>query len=464
MQQIYAKNDRYDILTPNGWEHFDGIFFNKDANKLSRKIKFGDGSFIIATEDHRFFSNRIEVTVKELTVGMKLDSVTGPRQIESIFDLVLKDTYDIFNATNHVIVANGVDSHQCDELAFVRNTIATLFFASIAPTLATGGKCIITSTPNSDEDHFADMWRKANKTFDEYGNVTDLGINGYRAFRAYWDEHPERGEDYAREMRAELGDEKFAREILCEFIQDAETLIDATKLSKLEGKDPIEKQGQIRWYKRPEKHYTYLVALDPSLGTGGDFSAIQIFEIPGMKQVGEWSHNKTPIQRQIAILSDICQYISDIIGTRTDIYYSVENNTLGEAALVVINEMGEENIPGNFISEPRRAGTGSRYRKGFTTTHKSKLSACAKFKSLLETGRLSIASKLLISELKNFIAGGNSYNAKIGEHDDLVMATMLIVRMAQLLQNYDAKLDAELRDHIDNFAEPLPFIMLGAGY
>ena len=35
----------------------------------------------------------------------------------------------------------------CDEFAFVRPTIAKEFWTSISPTLATGGKAIITSTP-----------------------------------------------------------------------------------------------------------------------------------------------------------------------------------------------------------------------------------------------------------------------------------------------------------------------------
>jgi hypothetical protein len=50
-----------------------------------------------------------------------------------------------------------------DEFAFVRPTIATEFWTSISPTLATGGKAIITSTPNSDEDQFALLWKGANK-------------------------------------------------------------------------------------------------------------------------------------------------------------------------------------------------------------------------------------------------------------------------------------------------------------
>ena len=347
----------------------------------------------------------------------------------------------------------------CDEFAFVRPTIAQEFWTSITPTLATGGKCIITSTPNSDEDQFAQIWRAANKCFDEFGNETELGINGFKAFRSRWEEHPDRNEYWAVQMRAQLGEERFRREIECEFIIFDETLINPLHLAEMAGIDPIEKQGQIRWYKRPERDRTYVVALDPSLGTGSDPAAIQVFEMPGLKQVAEWSHNKTIVQRQIVIMQEICKYLADTAGNN-NVYYSVENNTLGEAALVVIASMGEENIPGTFLSEPRRSGAGARYRRGFNTTNKSKLSACAKLKSLVETRRINIASKTLISELKTFVAHGGSYAAKIGEHDDLVMSTLLAVRMIQLLQEFDSNLDAELRDGIDTFIEPLPFILI----
>jgi hypothetical protein len=78
----------------------------------------------------------------------------------------------------------------------------------------------------------------------------------------------------------------------------------------------------------------------------------------------------------------------------------------------------------------------------------------------VETRRLVVASKALISELKTFVAAGTSYAAKIGEHDDLVMATLLAVRMVMMLQQFDANLDAELRDSADDFIEPMPFILI----
>lgn len=344
-----------------------------------------------------------------------------------------------------------------DEFAFVRPTIATEFWTSISPTLATGGKAIITSTPNSDEDQFALIWKGANKCEDEHGNPTEVGRNGFKAFRAFWNEHPDRDEAWAEQQRAALGADRFRREMDCEFIIADETLIAPAKLMDLEGRNPIYKTGQVRWYKKPDPEKIYAIALDPSLGTGGDPAAIQVFEANSTEQVAEWKHNRTDIPTQIRILADIIKHINETVKNPANIYYSVENNTIGEAALISIAEYGEENIEGYFLSEP---GSGTRrYRKGFNTTNKHKLSACAKLKHLIESRRMTISSASLISELKNFVSSGTSYAAKPGETDDLVMATVLVVRMMQLLQNYHADLDEHMKDHQDHIDEPLPFVM-----
>jgi hypothetical protein len=347
-----------------------------------------------------------------------------------------------------------------DEFAFVRPTIAKEFWTSISPTLATGGKAIITSTPNSDEDQFAYLWKGANKCEDEYGNPTDIGINGFKAFRAKWQEHPDRDEKWAAQQRAALGEERFRREMECEFVIDDETLISAIKLMDLEGREPIRKTGQVRWYKEIDPNKIYVVALDPSVGTGGDPAAIQVFEANTTDQVAEWRHNQTDIPTQIRIMADIIDIIHEVVKNDQSIYYSVENNAIGEAALISIAEWGEERIKGYFLSDNSSAGS-RKMRKGFNTSNKTKLAACAKLKNLVESGRMKINSRNLVSELKNFVAAGPSYKAKMGETDDLVMATILTVRMLQQLQSYHTELDAQIRDHGDTIIEPMPFISLG---
>jgi hypothetical protein len=344
-----------------------------------------------------------------------------------------------------------------DEFAFVRPGIAKEFWTSISPTLATGGKAIITSTPNSDEDQFALLWKGALKCEDEYGNPTEVGINGFKAYRSYWNEHPDRDEAWAAAQRAQLGEDRFRREMGCEFIINDETLIAPAKLIDLQGHEPLYKTGQVRWFQRPREGRTYVVSLDPSLGTGGDAAAIQVFEANTTEQVAEWRHNRTPIPEQIRILADICAHINEIVNDVKSIYFSVENNTIGEAALISIAEYGEENIKGYFLSEPASGGS-RRYRKGFNTSNKPKLSACNKLKTLIESGKMKIRSASLVSELKTFVASGAGFAAKPGETDDLVMATVLNIRMLQLLQTYDTGIDNQMRDHGDIVISPMPFI------
>jgi hypothetical protein len=347
-----------------------------------------------------------------------------------------------------------------DEFAFVEPNIAVEFWTSISPTLATGGKAIITSTPNSDEDQFANIWKEANYKFDEFGNEQILGRNGFFPFRAYWNEHPDRDENWANEERSRIGEERFKREHDCEFLVFDETLINSICLAGLEGDEPVMKMGQARWYKKVNPMSTYLLALDPSLGTGGDPAAIQILEIPSFEQVGEWQHNLTTIQGQVRILRDLCNYINDECaakGVQASIYYSIENNNIGEAALVAIDEIGEESIPGLFLSEPIKKGHVRRFRKGFNTTNSSKINACAKLKHLVESKRFRIRSKPLISELKGYIAKGVSFEAKVGLHDDLVSATLLVIRMALMLQEWDPAIYDKMREEReDEFLMPMP--------
>jgi hypothetical protein len=78
-----------------------------------------------------------------------------------------------------------------------------------------------------------------------------------------------------------------------------------------------------------------------------------------MEQVAEWQHNTTAIEGQIKILKDINGYIAECCPKMNgqNIYWSVENNTVGEAALVVIKN--EQNV--NYI--PSSGNKTTRYRQ-----------------------------------------------------------------------------------------------------
>lgn len=349
----------------------------------------------------------------------------------------------------------------CDEFAFVRNTIAKEFWASLSPTLATGGKCIVTSTPNSDEDTFATIWKQANNKFDEFGNEQAIGVNGFSAMKAIWSRHPDRDEAWANGERGRIGDERFRREHECEFVIYDETLIDAMHLTQLKGVDPSFRMGQVRWYKQPSPAYMYAIALDPAKGTGGDSSAIQVLELPTMVQVAEWQHNKTPVEGQMKCMMDIMQFLRDQ-GVH-QVYWTVENNGLGEAAMVVIRDTGEENFPGEFLNEPSRNGA-KRKVKGFHTSATSKIESSLMFKRLVENKKLKLNSKPLVSELKNFVARGHSYSAKPGEHDDLVTSMLMIVRMVSYISTFEDEVYSQVNSNLggmsldddDDYDSPMP--------
>lgn len=112
-----------------------------------------------------------------------------------------------------------------DEFAFVPPNKAQEFWTSIQPVLSTGGDCIITSTPKSDEDQFAQIYKGARDNTDEYGNENPKGVgrNGFFAVTVPWHAHPERDEAWAKPYKEQLGDARFRQEFEC---CAQETLVD----------------------------------------------------------------------------------------------------------------------------------------------------------------------------------------------------------------------------------------------
>lgn len=359
-----------------------------------------------------------------------------------------------------------------DEFAFVQPNIAAEFWAAISPTLATGGSCIISSTPNSDEDQFAQLWFAANDTIDDNGfeRKDGLGKNGFKAISVTWDKHPKRNEEWAKQQIGQLGIERFQREYECKFITEDETLINPITLANMSGVDPKFLINKVRWYEEPQPNHVYGVSLDPSMGTGGDNAALQVFDLTTMTQIAEWRDNKTPTPKQVEIMRKVLMYIHYMMLSHEDqdgdpeIYWTVENNSLGEATLTSIDYIGEDNFPGYFVSEPKSSGGGKR-RKGLTTSSRSKMAACSRLKSLVESRRIVLKSKALVSELKGFVRGGGSFKAKSGLTDDLVMATLGIIRLTQIVAQWDDSVNESLSyiddddDDYDDYDMPMPVVL-----
>lgn len=260
----------------------------------------------------------------------------------------------------------------------------------------------------------------------------------------------------------------YANDILisnCRFIIFEETLINPLFLSTMAGIDPIFKMGQVRWYKRPSAELMYVLSLDPAVGTGGDNAAIQVIELPTMIQVAEWCHNKTPIEGQLKVLQDIMKFMSTEYGV-VQIYWSVENNSVGEAALTVIRETGEEHFRGEFLTEPKGTRKTGSKSKGFHTGAKTKIEACALLKRQIEQNKISVRSKQLVRELKTFVARGHSYSAKPGETDDCVMSLVLNLRLIKFISTFESDVYEAVNSSLtsddlsDEQYQPMPMAIL----
>ena len=422
-----------------------------------------------------------------------------------------------------------------DEFAFVRPSIAEEFWTSIYPTISTGGKCIITSTPNTDEDKFAQIWfnAKMHETSDtwkdvfaerqkiagayaeeepenwdieyetadaklmyemqeaEYvGDVDDMESEHFTGFHVHWTRVPTHDGGFRDEkfkagvLRAGFSEEKWLREFECAFVSGDATLISPTKLATLKNvvRKPrfIDKWG-MRWYEEIKPNQIYGVVLDPSEGVGADDSCIQVWEVPQMKQVAEWNNNYADQTEQTKMLRRTLKRIFFIQmndpehsgGCQT--YYSVERNGLGIGILQSIEYEDESTFPGylidstmttaNIRGDGMSLAVANKWR-GLLTNVSSKKRYAVEFKNLVERNLFVPRSKHLASQLKTFVKAGNSYAAKEGSKDDIVMSCVLMAMLIDEIRLHEPDLDDLIRpdaddydpddfDHPDNMAMPI---------
>lgn len=316
-----------------------------------------------------------------------------------------------------------------DEFAFVQPGIQDEFWTSIAPTLSTGGSCIMTSTPNGDMNIFAQIWRGANIPKD---NNSALGVNDFLPIRVRWDEPPGRDEDFKQAQIAKLGERKWMQEYECEFLSSDRLLIDSIFLANLstevEAIRPKFAVKDVIFWSDIIEGGTYLVGVDPSTGSGEDFSVISIFEFPSMKQVGEFRSNTMSTTFVYSILKNVIKFLEQ---KNTTVFFSVENNGVGEGIIALFE--ADENPPqmAEFVSEE------GKNRRGMVTTRKSKMKACVNLKEMLEKGNITISSRILLAELKSYVRHGGSYRAQIGGTDDCISAVLIIIRILEEISSFE---------------------------
>jgi len=215
----------------------------------------------------------------------------------------------------------------------------------------------------------------------------------------------------------------------CEFISSSGTLIRSTILETLKTKSPIEIIGDLKLFKEI-RNRRLGIGIDVGTGIGKDYSVMQIFDIDTLEQIGEYHNNNLTITDFTKKIIDIFKFLDE--REATEIYYTVESNSIGQGVIVLL-----DNSTNEILNSVNMINDGRKKQKGMLTTVKTKVSGALRFKDLVESNKMKINSKSLISECKFFVKSGSSFRAESGMTDDLVMATVVFVNMLQRLSMFD---------------------------
>ena len=303
-----------------------------------------------------------------------------------------------------------------DEFAFVPATIAEQFFSSVFPTISSGKntKMIIVSTPHGMNMYYK-LWTDAvNKQ------------NDYVPIEVHWSEVPGRDQKWKENTIRNTSQEQFNQEFECEFLGSIDTLISSTKIKVIPYAPPLQSQGGLDVFEKPDKNKMYVCTVDVARGMGKDFSAFIIFDVSQMpyRVVAKYRNNEIKPMVFPNVIQQTCKgynnahilvEVNDLGGQISDaLQYDLEYDNL----LMTTQRGRAGQVLGSGFS-----GRGSQL--GIRMTKQIKKVGCSNLKTIVESDKIIINDFNIIEEMSTFSRQNNSWKAEEGCNDDLM--TCLII-------------------------------------
>ena len=304
-----------------------------------------------------------------------------------------------------------------DEAAFIDRIDS--IWASAQQTLATGGNCLVLSTPNGVGNWFHRTWMDA-----------EDGLNDFNFTRLHWTVHPDRVQEWRDEQDKLLGPSLAAQECDCDFITSGQSVVDGVILEEYrttQVKEPIEKRGidsNIWIWEPPNYTKDYIVCADVSRGDATDYSAFHIIDVESLEQVAEYKGRMSTRDYGNLLVNISIEYNNALL--------VVENNNIGWAAIQQCIDREYENLfymskDLQYVDTHKQINNKiNRMEKqvvpGFTLTQKTRPLVIAKLEEFFREKLVTVHSQRLIDELFVFIYNGSRAEAMSGYNDDLVMA------------------------------------------
>lgn len=320
-----------------------------------------------------------------------------------------------------------------DEAAFVRD-FDTLW-TGLYPTLTTGGRAILLSTPNGVGGQYYKLYKDA-----------EAGTNEFKAIKLNWDVHPERDQEWFDKETRNLSTRQIAQEYLCDFASSGETFLGDDDLKWLHSqiKNPIAREGFDRnvWiWARPLSEKKYVMSGDVARGDGKDFSTFHIADLSTGEIVAEYRGKIAPDR------------FGDLLNEYGLMYNKAllcpENNSFGYATIVRLRDLNYPKMyyqKNNAVYIGDYIPPGDTSSAGFNTSGKTRSLILTKLEELIRNKQIISYSSRFYDELKTFVWHENRVQAMKGENDDLVMS------MAICCWLYDASAEHGKDAHVLNQA------------
>ena len=296
-----------------------------------------------------------------------------------------------------------------DEAAFVRNF--DTIWTGIYPTISTGGRVIILSTPNGVGGQYYKLYTEA-----------EAGLNEFNPIKIMWDEHPERGQEWFEKTTKNLSKRQIAQEYLCDFATSGETFLDNESLHWLGTmiEKPIDRVGLDKnvWiWKYPLTEHDYILSADVSRGDAKDYSTFHIIDNTTSEVVAEYKGKIRP--------DTFAELINEFALKYNKALVCPENNSYGYATILKLQDLKYPRLYyrkrkaayiGDYVP-PSTADTA-----GFNTNGKTRGTILSKLEEVIRNKQIIIKSSRFYEELKTFSWKTGRAEAKRGFNDDLVMS------------------------------------------
>lgn len=268
----------------------------------------------------------------------------------------------------------------------------------------TGGSAIVNSTPYGVGNFYHSTWVDA-----------IAGGNPFNPIRLYWQMHPERDENWYKQMASALGSKRTAQEIDGDFLSSGNTVFDLADIKAIEdclSDYPVIKKrfnGQYRQYLEPQSDKEYFIGADVSTGRASDYSAFTCMDKQGEEQAV--FKGRIPIDKYAKLLGDTGQLYNWAT-------IAPESNDVGMA---VTTKLQDEGYPKLYYYQKMLKKKGKSRPEvdkspGWLTTQKNRSVIIENLEQDIREEDVIIKDPFFVQEAYTFIYDGLGRPVAMGKH------------------------------------------------